>query len=157
MWRRLALLAAFLALGYLAWLNYPRPQRDFVNFRLGQGEYLAVVSRRPPEITLGLSGRETIGADAMLFILPAREQSVFWMYRMRFPLDFVWLADDKVIDIQQNIPPPGPNIPQNQIATVRPSAQAEAVLELPAGFVAARAIKIGDPFALSGPYFRRVW
>jgi uncharacterized membrane protein (UPF0127 family) len=155
------LLAIVLLMAAIGWFFFRRPvgqeQREFVRFRLDGQEYTAVVARQPAEIQLGLSGRANIGADAMLFLLPGKEPTVFWMYQMRFPLDFVWLANGRVVDRHENVPAPPPDAPRDTIATVRPDEPVEAVLELPAGFIAEHQVQLDDEFALSGQFFRQVW
>ncbi len=158
MFRKLIVLLIILLAG-IVWWRWPtdRSQREFVQFRLKDEEYTAVVARQPAEIQLGLSGRESLGADAMLFLLSSPQRATFWMFEMHFPLDFVWLANNKVIDRHENIQPPAIGTPREQIVTVQPTSPAEGVLELPAGFIARHQIELGDEFALTGQFFRKLW
>lgn len=55
----------------------------------------------------GLSGRAGLEAGhGMLFIFPESGLYGFWMKDMKFPIDVVWLDEDKkVIDIARNLQP----------------------------------------------------
>ena len=76
----------------------------------------------------------------MLFPFVSPGRYPFWMEGMRFPLDFIWIADTKVIQIMEHIAPdPGltPNI-------YKPDAPVTAVFELNAGTVAKDGLRVGD-------------
>lgn len=77
----------------------------------------------------GLGGRDCIDEDqAMLFILDRTGQHAFWMKDMKFPIDIIWLSEDKrVVQIQANISPD--SYPQ----TFKNDKPAKYVLELKAG------------------------
>lgn len=55
----------------------------------------------------GLSGREELPEDnGMLFVFPKQERRCFWMKRMLFPLDIVWLDGNKrVVMVEGRISP----------------------------------------------------
>ena len=55
----------------------------------------------------GLSGRETMADNrGMLFIADQVETQCFWMKEMKFPLDLVWLSEDKkVTKVEKNLAP----------------------------------------------------
>jgi uncharacterized membrane protein (UPF0127 family) len=66
------------------------------------------------------------------------------MKDMKFPLDMIWIYQDTIIDISQNVPVPtaGQNIltlPQFQ-----PKSPVDKVLEIDAGLSAKYGFKIGD-------------
>jgi uncharacterized membrane protein (UPF0127 family) len=60
------------------------------------------------------------------------------MKNMQFPLDFVWIEENRVVNITENVP-----IYTNGEFT-RLSSEANNVLELKAGSVSRYGIKIGD-------------
>lgn len=89
----------------------------------------------------GLSGRKSIDKDSgMLFIFPQKQVQNFWMKDMNFPLDIIWIADNKVVKIDENLPPAGPE-PDITYSSVHP---VNYVLEVNAGFAAERGIRVGD-------------
>lgn len=84
-------------------------------------------------ISQGLSGRRDIGSDGMLFVFPSRQQISFWMPEMLFDLDLVWIVEDKVIGVTEQVPHPLPNTPLDQLPTYPPPSAVEMVLEIEAG------------------------
>ena len=64
----------------------------------------------------GLSNRESLGEDeGMLFVYNKKNRPTFWMKDMLFPIDIIWIADDKIVDISENLPvPDGDNIDRVQ-------------------------------------------
>lgn len=143
--KKILLALPLLALGLLAFFLLPRSadQRRFADLPLDDQYYSVILSETPAQIKQGLSYRESIGADGMLFLFERETQPVFWMYEMRFPLDFIWIRNNEVVDIQQNVQPPRPETPDSQIARVQPNQPVTAVLEVPAGFIEKKSIKIG--------------
>lgn len=98
--------------------------------------YTLELARTDTSRARGLGGRDSIcDACAMLFIFDTKEKHPFWMKDMRFPLDIVWLEDDRVVSIARNIPPDSQEI-------LRPEVPANRVLELRAG--GAGALHPGD-------------
>jgi uncharacterized membrane protein (UPF0127 family) len=66
------------------------------------------------------------------------------MKGMRFEIDIIWLRDDRIVDVDANVPfEKGGNGP-----TLRPSELVDAVLEVPAGYAAASGWQIGDRMIL---------
>lgn len=85
----------------------------------------------------GLSGREQLGEDeGMLFIFDQPGIYGFWMKDMKFPLDFIWIKDNAVAEIRENV-----GIDQMDI---RPKEAADKVLEVNSGWVEKQGIKVGD-------------
>lgn len=118
-----------------------------------------VVSQTSAEITQGLSDRDEIGADGMLFVFTRPTQPTFWMYHMKFDLDFIWLNETQVVDLHESVPAPA-NVGESdagKIATVRPSESVTAVIEVPAGFIQERGIKRGDAWENVGSQSRGRW
>lgn len=91
---------------------------------------------------LGLSNRDLIEPNkGMLFIFKHKLKPMFWMLKMHFPIDVLWILDDKILDISQNIQPPTIT---GSINTMKPSVKINKVLEINAGDVKLYNIKIGD-------------
>lgn len=91
----------------------------------------------------GLGGRANLGQDeAMLFVFDQADFYTFWMLDMKFPLDFIWINGDQIVDITQNVPAPAPG--QKNLPIYRPKAKADKVLEVNAGWASAHNIIIGD-------------
>lgn len=156
-----------LILGLAAWAFGPFPfpwspleniqPRKFSQLQIGEQKFEVVLSETPEEITQGLSDRNDIGADGMLFVLPEKRHVSFWMYHMRFALDFIWISDGRVIDLHENIPGVPASTPEREIPTVSPEVPVEMVLEVPAGFIQEKGIEEGMPITLDQVSEVRPW
>ena len=96
--------------------------------------YAVEVVDTPDSITQGLSGREQIGSQGMLFLFGRSQQANFWMKDMKFNLDLVWINDEKIVGITNNVLHPKPNTPDSQLPTYFSPQVVDMVLEVPAGF-----------------------
>ncbi|MCL4339461.1 DUF192 domain-containing protein [Patescibacteria group bacterium] len=94
--------------------------------------------------TLGLSYRKSLCSGCgMLFIFDHPEYYRFWMKGMNFPLDFIWINGNKIVDLTQNVPnPQDPNT--TDLPTYAPQSPADKVLEVNSGVVTKEGIKIGE-------------
>lgn len=99
----------------------------------------AEVVESPEKLWLGLSGRQELPAGTgMLFVMPSLDYQHFCMRDMLLPLDFIWIAHQKIIGLTKNISPLDPG-------TISSPAPAKFVLELPAGFCDKHGLKVNDP------------
>lgn len=92
----------------------------------------------------GLSGKPSLSSDSgMLFIFPSASYYRFWMKEMRFPLDFIWINNERIVDLTQNVlPPKTDNI--GELQTFSSHSPFDQVIEVKAGVIASLSIKIGD-------------
>ena len=88
----------------------------------------------------GLSGTSGLGpSDGMLFIFDVPGRWGMWMKDMRYSLDMVWMdSDKKIVYIAQNVSP------GSYPKVFLPDTDSLYVLELPAGFVAANHVALGQ-------------
>lgn len=147
---------AVLCLGVILFLTRGNT-RTFATLPLGEKNYNVVLSQTTPQITLGLSYRRDIGADGMLFLLPARDTPMFWMFEMRFPLDFIWIDQNTVVSLNENVSIPQVGASQSEIPRVQPTQPVTAVLEVPAGFIQRESIKIGTPVGQVTEMHTKMW
>lgn len=118
-----------------------RPKMSAISIN---GETFTVrVADNPVVQYRGLSGLtpETLHADGMAFVFSHAAERTFIMRDMKFPLDFIWVRDGLVVDVDQYIPVPKPG-EEPQTVTSSPLVVDE-VLEFPAGFVYAHGIVVG--------------
>ncbi|MBT7552841.1 DUF192 domain-containing protein [bacterium] len=89
----------------------------------------------------GLSNRQNLaGNSGMLFVFEDLKVRSFWMKDMNFPLDIIWLVDDKIIGWKKNAP-----VPQDDVFPSYKSPQpANQVLEISAGLIEQLNLEIGD-------------
>ncbi len=93
------------------------------------------------DLRTGLSYRDEMCEKCgMIFLQGDSDKYSFWMHEMRFPLDIIYIRDNKIVEIFKNVP-----IYTNESYTViKPEQDANIVLELNAGFSDKNNIKIGD-------------
>ena len=85
----------------------------------------------------GLAGVDQLAEnEGVLFVFDQPGRYVFWMKGMKFPLDFVWIKDDQVIEVTEKV-----GLEQMDI---RPKQAVDKVLEVNSGFVGRQKLKIGD-------------
>lgn len=90
----------------------------------------------------GLSGRAVLPpTQGMLFIFAAPGVPSFWMKDMQFPIDIIWINNQTVVDVSENVP-----VPKNfwELPTYSPSSPVTHVLEVNAGWASANGVQIGD-------------
>jgi uncharacterized membrane protein (UPF0127 family) len=114
------------------------PTTQWVRMQVGPALVKAEVVRTPDRLYLGLSYRRQLPpGTGMLFCMPEKQVQVFCMRGMRFPLDFIWIADDRVAGITYNVPPTFPG-------NLTSPESVNYVLEVPGGFATERGLKVGD-------------
>ena len=101
----------------------------------------------PAQRQQGLSDRESLApGTGMLFVFAPRTASSFWMFRMRFPIDIVWISEScAVVDVTAEAPAPEPATSTANLPTYSPSSPAGYVLEINAGKAAEYGIEAGVP------------
>jgi uncharacterized protein len=93
----------------------------------------------------GLSDRPQLKEnEGMLFVFPEKQVRRFWMKNMHFPLDIIWLDDEKIVYISKNLAPEGES-PQRTYSSVYP---VNHVLEINAGLCDRYRLKAGDTIEL---------
>jgi len=85
---------------------------------------------------LGLSGRKELSKDSgMLFIFPKDSYPLFWMKDMNFPLDLIWISDEKIVWINKNVPLPPANTRDENLKIYQSPKPVNYVLEINANQV----------------------
>lgn len=119
-----------------------KTKEGFVNIKVGQRNFYVEIADTQEKQTTGLSNRETIGAaEGMLFVFKEPGSYGFWMKEMYFPLDILWINNDKVIGFFENAP-----TNQNPLPIYHPPGLVNYVLELPAGSIKKYDIQKGSEF-----------
>jgi hypothetical protein len=95
----------------------------------------------------GLSYRDMLKEDyGMLFIYPEKKIREFWMKSMLFNLDVLWISDNRVVGLQENIPFESPKV---DVVRFKPDVAVDMVLEVNAGWIFENNINIGDILSFS--------
>lgn len=102
------------------------------------------VADTPHTREIGLMCRTKLPKDyGMLFVFPNEMGLGFWMKNTLVSLDLLWLgADKRIANIAPRLKPSKTDTPEDKIA--RAGGRGQYVLELPAGDVARRKLKVGD-------------
>src|SRR6185503_8271922 len=95
----------------------------------------------------GLSGRESMDENSgMLFDFrnTSNTKPAFWMKETRFDLDFIWIKNNRVVEITKNVPHPDAGTPETNLPTYKPSQEVDMVLEVNAGYADRNNIHTND-------------
>ena len=115
---------------------------DQPKIKIGQKTIFVEIADTQEKRKKGLSGREYLHEDSgMLFVFKEEGYYPFWMKDMKFPMDIIWIDENKVIDITHDAEPEG-SAPEK---IYRPAKPARYVLEVNAGFALENNVRIGDP------------
>lgn len=119
---------------------------------VGSKKVSVEIANTPVSRAQGLSERSSLDSNSgMLFVFdPKGETPGFWMKGMLFPLDFIWIANGKVVKIDKNVQPYPSGTPDNQLKAYYPDQPIDHVLEVNGGFSDRNHIQIGDTVDLSG-------
>lgn len=103
------------------------------------------IADTPDKRAVGLGDKRNLASDSgMLFVFPEESIYSFWMKGLAFPLDFLWIRDNKVVDLTLNVPPQAPGQPDEELPIYQPKEPVDQVLEVHAGFVEKNGVVIGD-------------
>jgi uncharacterized membrane protein (UPF0127 family) len=114
---------------------------------IGTHVFTAEVAKSESEKEIGLSSRSSIAEDrGMIFIFDTPGMYSFWMKKMQFPLDLIFIKDDKIVTIFKQVTPPPSDIDiaDNQLPIYTPQSDINKVLEINSGLVDKYGIKVGD-------------
>lgn len=130
-----------LALAALLWFRgILTPTANTATIKLGATLITTEIVKTPAALSLGLSGRAGLWPNqGMLFVFSTADYRGIWMKDMRFPIDIIWLDEQKkIVDIKANA------TPDSYPTVFAPAAPAKYVIEVNAGFAAANKLKVGD-------------
>ena len=120
----------------------PPTQSDTPTIIINGHKFSIEIADTSEKRTLGLSHRQSIPADeGILFVFESPGWYQFWMGGMLFPLDFVWINGDNVVDITQNVPAP---VNDASARIINPKLEVDKVLEINSGQIKSAGIKIGQ-------------
>ena len=102
----------------------------------------AEIAKTEEERARGLMFRDRLGEnEGMLFIFEEPDFYSFWMKNMKFPIDIIWLSEEKrIVYIASRVPP----CKREPCPTYQPYSKALYVIEVPAGFAEREKLKRGD-------------
>ncbi|MBI3980400.1 DUF192 domain-containing protein [Candidatus Microgenomates bacterium] len=117
----------------------PRYKKQTHTITIADKKIEVELAQNPEQWQQGLGNRTSLPKDkGMFFLFSKKDYYRFWMKNMRFALDFIWIDQNVVVDLTQNVP----EIDQEKI--YQPKFPVDRVLEVNAGFVKENQVKIGD-------------
>ncbi len=144
----------FLGIVYFFWkkpalispkINYKIPSTYDAEIIIGKNRIFVQVAKTSEEITKGLSGKkDLIDDEGMIFILSSKTYPLFWMKGMLFPIDIIWIADNKIVKIDTNVPVENPDTPERDYKLYQPGQLVDHVLEVQADSTKEKNIRVGD-------------
>ena len=118
------------------WNQEPIVPPNEATMQVGTSDLEVQLAVRPDQQQLGLGYRNGLApGTGMLFVFDSAEVETFWMKGMRFCLDIVWVQDDAVLGVAENVCPDPDGMPDNERPTVSSGLPAQYVLEVPAGWM----------------------
>ncbi len=129
-------------IGMVGGLKFFSSRQALKEIKINNQTIFVEIVKSSQEREKGLSGRESLGPNrGMLFIFHKPGNYLFWMKDMKFNLDFVYINDNKVSDIKENIPYPKPG---QQPVVINSKSSFDKVLEISEGMIKKLDIKVGD-------------
>ncbi|KKP58249.1 MAG: hypothetical protein UR52_C0021G0005 [Candidatus Gottesmanbacteria bacterium GW2011_GWA1_34_13] len=154
MFKKIFILLLFIIGGVLVYFYYtknglpfiskePKPTSSMVSqIKINNQLFEIDIADTNDKRAQGLSGKSRLCENCgMLFIFDTKDDYGFWMKDMLFPLDFVWIDVNIIVDITENVPVP---ITATYLPQYRPKQPVNRVLELNTGIIKKYQIKIGD-------------
>ena len=144
MFKKIILLIAILFILFIAlslivlFLNIkPKISKVLINSK----EIKVEIADTPEKQYKGLSNRDSLCQDCgMLFIFPDKAEKTFTMRDMLFSIDIIWISDEKIVKIDEELPlPDSPDLKKYYS-----SQPVDYVLEVNNGFCQKNNIKAGD-------------
>lgn len=108
----------------------------------------AELSLTSEEHVKGLSGRDGLEKETgMLFIHESKNKQCYWMKGMLFPIDIIWIDDNRIVGWVDNARPQS----APPYTLYFSPAPVDRVLEVPAGFVDNNNLERGDLLDINIP------
>lgn len=109
--------------------------------QVGNAFFQVEIADTPVARSKGLSGRGFLSEDrGMLFLFPFSGNYGFWMKDMKFPIDIIWIKDNKVVGMIIGSEPEEGEAP----TIYNPPESIDKVLEINAGLTQKLGIRVGD-------------
>ncbi|MDO8460841.1 MAG: DUF192 domain-containing protein [bacterium] len=129
------------AMDYLA--NNPNPFIKIPTAAINNQTFKLFIAKSAKEKEIGLSGKDSLSQDyAMYFSFEKPDYYSFWMKNMKFPIDMIFLSNNRIVTIYENLEPPSQDLKSPPL--YKSNEPADAVLEINAGLTKKYNIKVGD-------------
>lgn len=139
----LLILATFL-IGFGFWQSLKKSPTAKIN----NYTFKLYVARTAEDKELGLSKYKNLAKDmGMLFPFEKPDYYSFWMRKMKFPIDIIYIKDGKIVTIYKNVQ--SPKSENESLLIYKPTQPSNMVLEINAGLTSKYSIKEGGKISLN--------
>lgn len=136
-----------IAFGAFIFYQFSRAGVPTSKATIGEHTFLISLAQTQEELEKGLSGRNSLPTDqGMLFVFEEANTYGFWMREMKFPLDIIFINNDRIVSINKNVEPAEENNATPQVYT--PPQPVTKVLEINGGLSDEYGFKAGDQVTL---------
>ena len=126
-------------------------QRPTPTITIGDHTFAVELATTSLQQEKGLSYHSSLPQNAgMLFVFEEPAIRTFWMKDMKFPIDIIFIRNNRIINIHENIWPPSPNTPVSDLSRYSSSEPANYVLEINAGLSQKYGFRNGDSVVTKG-------
>lgn len=127
----------------------PNPQKQLSqnpSVVINNQEIFVEVADTPEKQRQGLAGHEPLSdTQGMLFPYNPPQKVTFWMKGMTFPIDIIYIANNQVVQIYSQVPPPEPDMAASNLPRYPANQPIDYVLETPSGWTKNHQISVGEP------------
>lgn len=110
------------------------------NLKVKGKSFSLYVAKTEKDRQIGLSKYNNLSSGkGMLFVFDKPGYYPFWMKGMKFPIDIIYIKDNKVVTVLRNL-----KAETSDSAIYYPSTPADKVLEINAGLSAKHGIDVGE-------------
>lgn len=148
LFRRMTLVVLGLALGVafggMPYLKKINAIEQRVQIKINDQVILADVARTEKARQIGLSNRLELNVnEGLLFVFDEPGKYGFWMKGMQFPIDIIWVKDDRIVGLKERIPAE-PGVSDSDLKIYTPPEDIDKVIEVSSGRIRLFRAQIGD-------------
>ena len=138
------LVMAIFLIGLGVWQSFKKsPTAKISNYT-----FKLYIANTAKEKEIGLSKYKNLAKDiGMLFPFEKPDYYSFWMKQMEFPIDIIFIQENKIVTIYKNVEPPKSE--NESLLIYKPKEPSSMVLEINAGLCDKYKFKEGDKVNLN--------
>ncbi len=115
---------------------------------VGRREVKVEIAKTEAEKEQGLSDRPSLCPDCgLLFVYDQKGIYPFWMRKMHFDIDIIWINGNRVAEITYSAPKPPKEELESPKEIFRSQMPIDKVLEVNSGWARKNGVKVGDEVA----------
>lgn len=109
--------------------------------------FSVTLAKTQEEKQIGLSKHTSLPeTEGMVFSFEKPDYYLFWMRDMKIPIDIIYIKNNKIVSIFENMQPPQPGNKNPEV--IKPEEPSDTVLEIQAGLSSKYSFKKGDEVKL---------